>query len=305
VLEREPRTTPAGRLTGRTGALGVLGGLALVVPFLVGWTQAPEPDDGRVAFRLEDPRIVESSGLVATRGRVVTVNDSGDGGRVFTVDPADGRTVGVTSWEGDPDDVEALAPAGPGEVWVGDIGDNRGVRDTIRLLRVPVGTGERTVTPETVELAYRGGGRDAEALLAHPVTGRVYVVTKGVLAGEVHAVPADLDGPGPHRMRQVGQVTGIVTDGAFLPDGRHLVLRTYTRAVVYAFPSLEQVGAWDLPEQEQGEGLAVLPDGSLLLSSEGQGSEVLREELPAGLVPPASPATGPTLWDLLAGLFDR
>ena len=70
---------------------------------------------------------------------MVTTNDSGDSGRVFAVDPATGDTVGTTSWSPAPEDVEALAPAGPGHVWVGDIGDNRRARDSVQVLRVPVG----------------------------------------------------------------------------------------------------------------------------------------------------------------------
>ena len=52
-----------------------------------------EPD---VLFSFADPEIVESSGLVATEGLVVTVNDSGDAARAFIVDPGSGETVGVT-----------------------------------------------------------------------------------------------------------------------------------------------------------------------------------------------------------------
>jgi hypothetical protein len=307
-------------MPGRDRARVILGGAVLLAPFLVGWTQASAGDgapEGQVAFRFADPEIVESSGLVATDDWVATINDSGDSGRVFAVDPATGETVGTTSWADEPDDLEALAPAGPGHVWVGDTGDNGGSRDSISVRRVPVGPGDRTTDSPAVELSYRDGGRDAEALLAHPRTGRLYVVTKGVFAGEVHAAPRRL-APGPHQLQPLGRVGGIVTDGAFMPDGRHLVLRTYTRAVVHAFPSLEQVGAWDLPEQPQGEGLAVAPDGSLLLGTEGQDAEVLRVEIPraiqrrmgaAELEEPADPLEQPadpaSLWQLLASLFDR
>lgn len=281
------------------------GAIALAMPFLVGWSQAPG-DAGEAAFRFEDRQIVESSGLVATREHVLTVNDSGDTGRVFVVDRRTGETVGVTRWSGDPVDVEALAPAGDDHVWVGDIGDNRGSRDSVQVVRVPVGEGERTVSETVVDLRYRGGGRDAEALLAHPRTGRLYVVTKGVFAGEVHEAPANLSAAGPHRMRRIARVAGMVTDGAFLPDGRHLVLRTYARAVVHAFPSMEDIGSWDLPDQEQGEGLAVDGDGSILLSSEGRHAEVLRVEVPAPIARRMAGDSGEvTLWGLLASLFSR
>ena len=60
----------------------------------------------------------------------MTTNDSGDTGRVFVVDPATCRTVGVTTWGGEAEDVEALASAGDGML-VGDIGDNTAARDSI------------------------------------------------------------------------------------------------------------------------------------------------------------------------------
>lgn len=48
-------------------------------------------DDHEVVFRFTDPAIIESSGLaVLPDGRFVTVNDSGDESRVFTVDPSRG-----------------------------------------------------------------------------------------------------------------------------------------------------------------------------------------------------------------------
>ena len=91
----------------------------------------------------------------------------------------------------------------------------------------------------------------------HPVTGRLYVATKGIFGGELYAAPPELADDAPNVLGLVGETTGIVTDGAFFPDGEHLVLRTYTNAVVYSFPALEQVGSFDLPSQEQGEGIAV------------------------------------------------
>ena len=100
----------------------LLAGL-VVVPFLLGAAAAPA-DEAQVVFSFQDNDIVESSGLVVARGLVVTTNDSGDTGRVFTVDPATGKTVGTTGWGDDPQDVEALAPLDDNQVWVGDIGDN-------------------------------------------------------------------------------------------------------------------------------------------------------------------------------------
>ncbi|TGN62570.1 hypothetical protein EXE59_00320 [Nocardioides eburneiflavus] len=269
----------------RRAALAV----AVAVPFLLGAAAgAPDPT-GTPVLRFGDPDIVESSGLAftaTTRGGLVhTVNDSGDSGRVFTVDTSTGSTVGVTSWGGDPVDVEALAPAGRGHVWVADIGDNRRVRDSVEVLRVPVGPGDRAVTPAAYELVYPDGARDAEALLADPLTGRLHVVTKGVFAGTVYAAPRRLRSDRPNRLVEVAEAPGLVTDATFLPGGGGVVVRTYSSAHLTAYPSWQKVASWELPAQDQGEGIAYAV-GELIVSTEGARSEVLAVDLP--------PEAGPT-----------
>ena len=270
-------------------------GLVVAAPFLLG-AAAGGGEEAETAFRFEDPDIVESSGLAVVGPLVVTTNDSGDDGRVFTVDPASGRTVGVTSWSGEPVDVEALAPAGDGHVWVADIGDNRHVRDSVEVLRVPVGRGDRDAEPASYELVYPDGAHDAEALLAHPVTGRLFVVTKGVFAATVYAAPARLRPDRPNRLAPVAQAPGLVTDASFLPGAGAVVLRTYSHAYVVGFPTWRPVTSWELPEQDQGEGVAA--DGTdLLVSTEGVRSTVLRVPLPAEAS--AADLLGSPAWTIL------
>jgi hypothetical protein len=57
-------------------------------------------------------------------------------------------------------------------------------------------------------------------------------------------------------------------------------MRSYSQAYVVEFPSWQPVTSWDLPAQDQGEGVTVAPDG-LLLSTEGARSVVLSVPLPA------------------------
>lgn len=274
---------------------------AAAVPFLLGAAAAPAGADGKVVFRFTDPEVVEASGLAVVDGLFVTVNDSGDTGRVFTVDPATGDTVGVTRWADEPVDVEAVAPAGDGHVWVGDIGDNLGARDSLTVARVPVGPGTRDVTgtagAATYTLVHGDGPTDAESLLVEPGTGRLVVVTKTIFGAEVLEAPERLDPDGPNRLRSVGAALPVATDGAFFPDGRHLVLRDYARAVVYSWPELGVVGEVRLPEQQQGEGIAIDDRGRVFVSSEGARSPVLRVDLPADLraaMAPDAPAPDPS-----------
>lgn len=232
-------------------------------------------------FRFQDPAIVESSGLaVVDDGLVVTVNDSGDEARAFVVDPGSGRTVGTTRWQGGAEDVEAVAPGRDGTVWVGDIGDNGRDRASVSVVRIPVGPRDRDVVGERFVLRYPGGPADAEALLVHPRTGRLVVVTKDVLGGQVQVAPRELAAGAVQRTEPRGEVMPVVTDGAFLPDGDHLVLRDYARAVVYTWPALDQVAEVRLPPQRQGESLAVTASGTLLVGSEGVRSPVHEVALP-------------------------
>lgn len=259
-------------------------GSVLVAPFVVGAVVGVTGDrDGRgdTVFSFADPEIIESSGLVVRDDLFVTVNDSGDGARIFTVDD-DGATVGHTTWDADPADIEALAPAArSADVWVGDIGDNLGQRSSITITRVPAGEGDRSGAVASYELVYPDGAHDAETLLVHPRTGQVLVAAKEFI-GTLYAAPRRLS-EGSNRLRPVGEVMSIATDGAFFPDGRHLVLRDYGSAAFYTWPGLELVGEIELPDQPQGEGIAVDEDGRVYVSSEGEHAEVIEVELPDGL----------------------
>lgn len=115
--------------------------------------------------------------------------------------------------------------------------------------------------------------------MRHPVTGQLHVITKGVFSGTVYAAPLPLRSDRPNALVAVGDAPGIVTDATFLPGGGGVVMRTYSSAHLAAYPSWEPVTSWDLPDQDQGEGIAL--DGpDLLVSTEGARSQVLRVPLP-------------------------
>ncbi len=288
-------------------------GMLVAVLAAVGTTDAAGVEEGpesRPAFTFTDDDITESSGLVARDGLVFTVNDSGGGPVLYAVDADTGQTVAITTYSsGEVVDVEALAPGPGGALWVADIGDNAEERSTIDVYRVvPLAeSGQREdaldgegaviaedVTAERYRLAYPDSAHDAEALLVHPDTGRVHVVTKSPTGGTVYAAPASLDPGSVNQLREVGEVQGLVTDGSFFPDGEHVMVRSYGRGNVYTFPELRHLGNVRLPRQRQGEGLAVDEDGRIYLSTEGAYSDVLRFLLPpevATAMGDLSPAT--------------
>lgn len=234
-------------------------------------------------FAFQDPRIDESSGLVDLGGTMVTTNDSGDSARVFVVDPGSGETVGVTDFSARTLDVEALAPAGPAAVWVGDIGDNARSRDDVTVYRVPVARSRIDVPdPEHYRLVYPDGAHDAEALLVDRA-GRLHLVTKSFTGGAVYRTAGAPRATGTNELEKVAELGDYVTDAALLGGGRFALVRGLGQASVYTFPAFERVGTFLLPHQRQGEGVSVGPGDRIRLSSEGIGSAVLEVALPAAV----------------------
>lgn len=251
-----------------------------------------------VLFRLQDPALVESSGLAASLlhdGVVWSHPDGGDVAEVMAVDGR-GRTVATVRLRGiDPYDPEALAPgrmpAGRPALFLGDIGDNRARRPNISVFRFaePRKLTDQTVARTWWKFTYPDGPKDAEALLVDPRDGRIWIATKDVFGGGLYRAPRRLHTDRINALERIGDVPGLVTDGAFLPDGR-FVLRTYAMAYLYDRPD-RLVSRSVLPEQKQGESLAV--DGQrLLVGSEGVRSAVYSVPLPTGEPSPSAAPSG-------------
>lgn len=248
-----------------------------------------DPTPGRRVSAITDSRIAESSGLVvSTRNSALgyTLNDSGNAPRVFAVNISTGKVVGVTTLTGyEVVDTEALTVDRTGRLWVADIGDNNGVRPTVALyaLHQP-GRGTHAVEPARYRLKYSDGPQDAETLLANPGTGTMFVVSKGMLSGQVYRLPKRLSQKHVNVMTPVvgAEAPIMVTDGDFLPDGSHFVLRNYLSAFAYDASTWKMTWSTVLPRERQGESLAIEPSGtSFLINTEGLPSPILRVELPA------------------------
>jgi hypothetical protein len=239
-------------------------------------------------LRLQDPALLESSGLaVSARHDDVlwTHPDGGTVAEVRAVDPS-GETVATVTLAGiDPYDPEALAP-GPDEdggpaLFLADIGDNGEERADISVFRFaePATLADQTADATWYRFTYPDGPHDAEALLVHPRTGRLMVATKGFGGSGLYRAPRDLvpSDVGTNELVRVAGVPALVTDGAYLPDGR-FALRTYSSVFVYDRPG-HQVARAPLPPQPQGESLAA--DGDRLLAgSEGERSAVYAVPVP-------------------------
>jgi hypothetical protein len=186
--------------------------------------------------------LTEMSGLAASvrhPGIYYAHNDSANTPRFFAVDEA-ARIVAVIELAGAPaKDWEAIAvgPCASGTcVYVADIGDNDLERDDYALLRLP----EPATLPadgstislgfEAFALVYPDGRHNAEALLVHPASGQLFIVTKAD-AANVYELQMPLTSGRPVTLAALGALplptsAGMVTDGAFHPCGARLLLRT-------------------------------------------------------------------------------
>ncbi|MFD6274344.1 WD40 repeat domain-containing protein [Streptomyces sp. NPDC060209] len=267
---------------------------AAALLFLTGAVPAVA-DDGDGAdrtFTIEDSRITESSGLAASRihpGVYWTHNDSDDGPYVYAVDSRTGKTVATITMKGvgEPRDVEAISLGPDGNLYVGDIGDNLdGSWDHVWIYRFPEPKqlADATVRATQFDVKYADGARNAEAMMVHPTTGRVYIASKNEDGGGLYEGPQKLTTGGANVFRRVGEVPWV-TDGAFSPDGKDLVLRSYFSARGYAFENgrLGADHAVSVPLQGQSESVTYTADGSaMMFGSEGEHSEVVRVEVEGG-----------------------
>ncbi|WP_156724995.1 hypothetical protein [Streptomyces apocyni] len=272
------------------GVVGVVVGV--VGALVVGGAGGAVADGGNQSFTIEDPRIVESSGLAASSrhpGVYWTHNDSDDGPYLYAVDSKSGKTVATVTLRGvgEPRDVEAISIGPDGDLYVGDIGDNTGggwSHVWIYRLPEPKELRDVTVTATQYVVKYEGGARDAEALMVHPKTGRVYIGDKKKdKGGGLFVGPEELSASGANVFKRVADVDLWTTDGAFSPDGQRLVLRSYFEAKSYAWKDGGLSGAGErvrVPFQRQGESVTYTADGStLMFGSEGERSPV--EPVPA------------------------
>jgi hypothetical protein len=268
--------------------------------------------------KLQDRQINESSGLAPAADSdryFFTHNDSGDKARFFAVG-TDGRTLltvtvpgaKAVDWE---DMAGRAAPNGKRYLYLGDIGDNNRVRSSVQVYRVaqpevdPEQRGRLGTATGVVryELKYEGGAQNAESLLVSP-EGRLYVVTKSGSGSGVYAAPAPLRAEGVNLMRKIASISFLAlpattrtlqdhvrkllaTGGAISPDGKRVVVCTYTDAYEWKIEG-DLAAAFrtkprhiPLPGMKQAEAICYTQDSKAMLAgSEGVGAPVYRLPLP-------------------------
>jgi len=266
------------------------------------------------------PDLDENSALAVSPshpGVLWTLEDSDNPAVLYAVGRDGATQARLTVADVPARDWEALAvwrdASGRALIAIGDLGDNAARRPQIEIdvLAEPAALRSATVRPQhRIVLRYPDrGAADAETLLVDPRTSRIYVVTKGLLAARIWAVPTSAwpgtGQVGPRVQATLEPVGGIglqlATDGVVLPSG-HVLVRSYAALALLAplegGAPVHTLATVPLPAQPQGEGLAATAS-TIYLSSEGAGTPILRAAMPPSFAaamrtPAASGSPSPT-----------
>lgn len=231
------------------------------------WPTEPVPSATQRIAVLEDKRIDESSGLCLSASDPSifwTHNDSGGEPCIFAID-REGKTRAKVrlpdavnfDWE---DITMGKDETGAPALFIGDIGDNFHIRPSIQVYQIPEPAiaGAGSPVDETVSAApklwrayYPDGKPNAESLLAHPVTGRLFILTKnedGI--STLYGFPQPLQPGTSMVLEKVARLSFPplgrhgkrpnancqATAAAFSNDGSHLVVGTYSSFYEWKLP---------------------------------------------------------------------
>ena len=291
------------RLYPRTWGGLALGAAAWCAAASPAWAADPCPAYARAeeVGRVEAAALDEVSGLVASRrqpGVLWAHNDSGDAPRVFALD-GQGRLLGTYTIEGaqavDWEDLALIEGCEPARdcLVVADFGNNDNLRQDQTLYRVP----EPQVTgqpgsPEAgqvealsaVQIGYpyeEGAAEDnpdAEALLADPRDGALYVVTKESGRSRLLRLPQWRPGERVELEHVRAGPIPTVTAADWRPDGARVLVRNY--ASLYEFELSEGQALEDvfgLPGARRLRASGGLQDEAAAYAADGQALYTLAE----------------------------
>lgn len=274
-------------------------------------SQSPDYEMPEMVGRIDTPEVKESSGLAASQCQQVlwTHNDAGSGPFIFAM-TTKGKHLGT--WKvsnAENIDWEAIAgykdPSGKCFLLIGDIGDNDETRSELAIYKIPEplispsDSGSTTAQPlqtmpaEVLKFKYVNEPHNAETLLIHPGTGEIYVLIKARSGpSEIHKLKPVFDPETVALTEKVSEISvpskpvGLLTDGAFSPDGKRVMLCDKDGGYELIRPEgadgpdaiwTQKPIVVNLGDRKQGEGVSYSPDGnSVYASSEKKNAALFR-----------------------------
>lgn len=287
-MRRRPRSGLRGRLGAAVLSLATLA--AIASPAVTTSAVSASPTGGTTVCSLPtgDSRFTGVTGLVATSNGYDIVNDTDTSGlSIYTLNPSTCKiTDSTTSYSATPFDSQDLGQTPDGARWIADTGNENGDRSTVALWEFPKDSDQAT----EYDLSYPSGvtdintkallmsGNDTPILVSYGSPTRVYQPS-GTLSDQqtnqlemVGTIPFKYTGTPGGQLAQAGQK--VVTGGAVSPDGKKVLLRTYTdayewdvkggniaKSIVSGKPRRTP-----LPNEPGGEAISFSADGSSYLT---------------------------------------
>ncbi|AQG80076.1 PE-PGRS family protein [Spirosoma montaniterrae] len=189
-------------------------------------------------------QIDEASGMVDSRsqpGNLWIQQDSGSPAELVLLGH-DGKVKGRSPVPnfGNRDWEELANGPGPRDginyLYIGDIGDNNAQTPIVQIYRLPEPANLQTpiTQVERINFRYPDGPRDAEAMFVEPQTKDIYIVSKREPKVRLYRLKY------PQNVNEVTVAESLgelpmtfVTGAAISPDGREIILRTYTNIMYW------------------------------------------------------------------------
>jgi hypothetical protein len=308
-LGRADARGAAGVATGSTDASAVDAGVGeeSLIPCL-------EFSEPVVVGAIDRIDLDQLSGLVASRARdgVLFAHEDSTGSPIIYALDATGHGLATFTLAGAPNtDWEDIAigpgPDGVTDLFIADIGDNPvrtggAARAEIAVIRLPepaVTLGQSFAEAalsdfDVLRFTYPGGVHEAEALMVHPRTGELLIVTRSSSGdSRVYRAPASTPPDTPTVLEEIAQIAfdpngqgALATAGDISPTGDRVLVRTYTNVYLWpvppgatldaAFRGPPQIIPWAV--EPQGEAISFTADGRAWLAAGEQSPSIYRSE---------------------------
>jgi hypothetical protein len=265
----------------------------------------------KIVGEIKSPKITESSGLANSPCQpevLWTHNDSGGGPFIFAINKKGEHLATLHVLKAQNRDWEDLAirEEAPGEcyIYVGDIGNNRKTNQifTIYKIKEPkiseiaVSNNKSNVSAtvvQSIRFKYPYSSKDAEALIVHPQSGDLYLLTKNLAEfSEIYKLRAqDIKKDAINTLQLIGRIElpsipgGLITGASVSLDGRKVVMCDYLGIYEIKLPEasdyfddiwLQKPQSVDSLPRAQGEAVAYSVDGnSIFATSEQRNSPLI------------------------------
>jgi len=280
----------------RSKKIKIIVPIAIILFFAAFAEHRHDAQQVNISGHLRNKELDEISGIAVSgiRKDIYYIhNDSGDTSRFFAISP-DGTLKNTIYFKGDPNEPQGVADCediavgiGPDKnksyIYLGDIGDNKGVRKYLTVYRIEEKENwakdslVKNAVAVAVHFRYPDGAKDAETLMIDPIEKLLYIVSKRADSVTVYTSPLNFKPNDTVTLNKKCKLyfNGFrpfkwITAGDISRDGQQILLKSYEK--VYYWKRSNNEPVWqtllkkptELPykPEKQGEAIGFTLDGN-------------------------------------------